>query len=124
MHGGSLEYSTEELNQVRLARAVVPYASRIAKTLSADPSILPLNVMFAEFTIESLMRPDMKTQAEWWKTLLDEGIVDPKFVAARLNLPEPPKEKPQPIVPGNGNGNGTGALPSEMVANMQRLQGD
>lgn len=110
MHGGPLEYSTEELNQIRLTRAVIPYTNRIAKTLSNDPAILPQNVMYAEFVLEALMRPDAKTRVEYWKTLLDMGVVDQAYIASRENLPPPPKPKPAPTPPPPPPGNGASTV--------------
>jgi HK97 family phage portal protein len=123
MHGGSLEYQTEELNQIRLARACLPYTSRIAKTLSADPGILPQNVMYAEFTLEALMRPDAKTRIEYWEKLKAMGVVDEAYIASRENLPAPPPPKPSPIPPVNQPGNGNGNVDPSALAAMMAANG-
>jgi HK97 family phage portal protein len=95
--GDSLTYATTESNQIQFAQmAVAPLTNRIAKTLSADPQILPWNVMYAEFVLEALMRADMKTRVEYWEKLLAMNVVSREFVAARESLPAPPAEKPPP----------------------------
>lgn len=97
--GDSLTYATTESNQIQFAQmAIAPLANRIQKAVSNDPEILPWNVMFAEFQLGALYRADMKTRAEYWKTLLDMGVVDVDYVAARENLPKPiPKPEPPPM---------------------------
>jgi hypothetical protein len=40
----------------------------------------------------------MKTRIEYWKGLKDMGVVDADYIAARENLPKPPKEKPVPAL--------------------------
>jgi HK97 family phage portal protein len=96
--GDSLTYATTESNQIQFAtQAVSPLTNRISKALSSDPAILPWNVMYCEFVLEGLMRADMKTRAEYWKSLKDMGVVDAEYIAARENLPKPPLEKkPEP----------------------------
>lgn len=118
MHGGSLEYSTEELNQIRLTRAVIPYTSRIQAAVTSDPAILPQNVMFAEFTLEALMRPDAKTRIDYWQKLKAMGVVTAEYIAARENLPAPPPPPPPPPAPPPPpDGNGSGKLnPSDVAA--------
>jgi HK97 family phage portal protein len=99
--GDSLTYATTESNQIQFAQmAVLPIADTISKALSSDPGLLPWNVMFAEFTLESLIRADAKTRAEVWKLYKDMGVVDEAYIAARENLPKPPTPKPQPAIPG------------------------
>jgi HK97 family phage portal protein len=62
--GDSLTYATTESNQIQFAQmAVLPIADTIGKALSSDPGLLPWKVMFAEFTLESLIRADAKTRA-------------------------------------------------------------
>jgi HK97 family phage portal protein len=93
--GDSLTYATTESNQIQFAtQAVSPLTNRIARALSLDPSILPWNVMYAEFVLEGLMRADMKTRAEYWEKLKAMGVVDAEYIASRENLPKPPKQEP------------------------------
>jgi HK97 family phage portal protein len=96
--GDSLTYATTESNQIQFAQmAVAPLTDRIAKALSADPQILPWNVMYCEFVLEGLLRADMRTRAEYWGKLKEMGVVDEAYIAARENLPKPPKKEPAPI---------------------------
>jgi len=100
--GDSLTYATTESNQIQFAQmAVLPIADTIGKALSSDPGLLPWNVMFAEFTLESLIRADAKTRAEVWKIYKDMGVVDEAYIASRENLPKPPpKPKIPDVIPG------------------------
>lgn len=97
--GDSLTYATTESNQIQFAtQAVAPLTNRIARALSSDPAILPWNVMYCEFVLEGLLRADMKTRAEYWKTLKEMGVVSEAYIASRENLPAPPP-KPKPVAP-------------------------
>ena len=126
--GDSLTYATQESNQIQFAQmAIAPITNRIARAVSADPEILPWNVMYCSFVLEGLMRGDMKTRAEYWAVLKNLGVVDNKFIASRENLPEPPPEPatPRPLVNDGlaatkGNGNGNGAVDLEQLMASQR----
>ena len=110
--GDSLTYATTESNQIQFAtQAVAPLTNRIARALSSDPAILSWNVMYCEFVLEGLLRADMKTRAEYWKTLKEMGVVDEAYIAARENLPAPPP-KPKPVAP---------PAPLQMVPERQQL---
>ena len=103
--GDSLTYATTESNQIQFAQmAVLPVADTIAKALSSDPSLLPWNVMYAEFVLESLLRADMKSRAEYWKTMKDVLGLDPEYIASRENIPRDALKEPEKpvLVPGNG----------------------
>jgi HK97 family phage portal protein len=104
--GDSLTYATTESNQIQFAQmAVLPIADTIAKALSSDPSLLPWNVMYAEFVLESLLRADMKSRAEYWKTMKDVLGLDPEYIASRENIPRDALKEPEPIpVPPAENG--------------------
>lgn len=87
--GDSLTYATTESNQIQFAQwAVAPLTNRIAKALTHDPGVLPQNVMYAEFTLEGLLRADMKTRAEYWASMKGTLGLDPAFIAARENIPQ------------------------------------
>jgi HK97 family phage portal protein len=93
--GDSLRYETVEANAIQFAtQAVAPLTNRIAKALSLDPSVLPWNVMYAEFVLEALFRADMKSRAEYWKVLKELEVVNAEYIASRENLPKPPKQEP------------------------------
>jgi hypothetical protein len=64
--------------------------------LTNDPGILPQNVMYAEFTLEGLLRADMKTRAEYWASMKDTLGLDPEFIAARENIPQSALMEPEP----------------------------
>jgi HK97 family phage portal protein len=128
MHGGSLEYSTEELNQIRFSRAIWPLTNTIQEALTSDPAILPWNVMYAEFVLEAMMRPDMKTQAEFWEKLKDVLDLDPEYIAGRLNIPKDAIKEPEPPPPVatesavEENGTGNGVVPPEMAQMQNALK--
>lgn len=96
--GDSLTYATTESNQIQFAQmAVAPVTTLIGKALSSDPSILPWNVMYAEFVLEGLMRADMTTRSNYWKTMKEVLGLKPEFIAARENIPPDAIEEPKPI---------------------------
>jgi phage portal protein BeeE len=102
--GDSLTYANEASNDRQFHRlAVLPIAETIAKALSADPSLLPWNVMYAEFTYEAILRVDPKTQADYFQVLQTVLNLDPEYIATRLNIPKdalkPEPAKPEPVVP-------------------------
>lgn len=97
--GDSLTYATTESNQIQFAQmAVAPITNRIGRAISTDPEILPLNVMYAEFVLEGLLRADMKTRAEYWGMMKATLGLDPEYIAARENIPQaalkPPEKTP------------------------------
>jgi HK97 family phage portal protein len=95
--GDSLTYATTESNQIQFAQmAVSPMTTRIGSALTNDPGILPQNVMYAEFTLEGLLRADMKTRAEYWASMKDTLGLDPEFIAARENIPQSALMEPEP----------------------------
>lgn len=94
--GDSLTYATTESNQIQFAQmAVLPIANTIAKAVSSDPAILPWNIMYCEFVLEGLLRADMKTRAEYWEKMKAVLNLDPKFIAARENIPQDALEEPK-----------------------------
>src|SRR5262245_1432332 len=96
--GDSLTYATTESTQITFAQmAVAPFTTLIGKALSADPAILPWNVMFAEFVLEGLMRADMRTRSEYWKTMKDVLGLKPEYIASRENIPHDALEEPKPV---------------------------
>ncbi len=96
--GDSLTYATTESNQIQFAQmAIVPITNRIAKALTTDPSLLPWNVMYAEFVLEKLLRADMKTRAEYWASMKTTLGLDPEFIAARENIPQSALKEPEPV---------------------------
>lgn len=98
--GDSLTYATTESNQIQFAQqAIMPLTNRIARALSSDPSILPQNVMYAEFTLEGLLRADMKTRAEYWASMKTTLGLSPEFIASRENIPQSALEEPEPPPP-------------------------
>lgn len=120
--GDSLTYATTESNQIQFGQmAVLPIADTIAKALSSDPSLLPWDVMYAEFVIEALFRADMKSRAEYWKTMKDVLGLDPEYIASRENIPrdalKEPEPVPQVVLPGE-NGNGAAPDPTQNPAMM------
>jgi HK97 family phage portal protein len=123
--GDSLTYATTESNEIQFAQmALMPMANTIAKALTADPAILPWNVMFAEFVFEGRLRADMKTRAEYWKTMKEVLRLDPEYIASRENIPREaiePEPEPPPIVPA-GEADGNGAVPPEMTQMQQALK--
>jgi HK97 family phage portal protein len=132
--GDALTYATVEMNQTAIAiDAIAPMAHTIAQAVSQDPSILPQNVMSAEFVLEAMMRADAETRANFYEKLVGMGAMTADEVRKRENMPaltaaqkrelEPPKPPPAPGAPaglpavnGNGNGaangNGNGAMPA------------
>lgn len=122
--GDPLTYATTESNQIQFAQmAVLPIANMITKALSSDPAILPWNVMYCEFVLEGLLRADMKTRAEYWKTMKDVLNLDPKFIAARENIPQDALEEPQDSAVAMPGGNGTVPEPLRLQASrIQALQ--
>lgn len=112
--GDSLTYATTESNQIQFAQmGVSPLTNRIAKALTMDPAILPRNRMYAEFTIEAMLRADMRTRVEYWKALKDMGVVDAEYIASRENLPPPPADAE--VTPAPEPTNGTVALPASRI---------
>ena len=96
--GDSLTYATTESNQIQFAQmAIAPITNRIAKAVSSDPGILPQNVMYAEHTLEGLLRADMKTRAEYWASMKTTLGLDPEFIAARENIPQSALVEPEPV---------------------------
>jgi HK97 family phage portal protein len=96
--GDSLTYATTESNQIQFAQmAIAPITSRIAKAVSSDPGILPQNVMYAEHTLEGLLRADMKTRAEYWASMKSTLGLSPEFIAGRENIPQDALEEPEPV---------------------------
>jgi HK97 family phage portal protein len=102
--GDSLTYATTESNQIQFAQmAVLPIADTIAKAISADPALLPWNVMFAEFVLESLLRADMKSRAEYWEKMQKVLRLTPEYIASRENIPRDaigPEPNPLPVTMG------------------------
>lgn len=95
--GDSLTYATTESNQIQFAQwAVAPLTNRIAKAVTNDPGILPQNVMYAEHTLEGLLRADMKTRAEYWSSMKATLGLDPEFIASRENIPQSALMEPEP----------------------------
>lgn len=96
--GDSLTYQTVESNKIQLAtQAIAPVANNIAQFVSADVSIFPFPSWSCEFVLEGLLRGDSTARATYWKTMKELGVVDEKFIAAKENLPDPPKPKPVPV---------------------------
>jgi HK97 family phage portal protein len=96
--GDSLTYATTESNQIQFAQmAVAPVTTLIAKALSGDPAILPWNVMYAEFVLEGLLRADMRTRSEYWKTMKEVLGLDPEYIASRENIPRDALKEPEPV---------------------------
>ena len=112
--GDSLTYATTESNQIQFVQmAVAPITNRIAKAITTDPSILPWNVMYAEFVLEGLLRADMKTRSEYWASMKATLGLDPEYIAARENIPKDAlvEPEPPPLPPSDQGGNG--AVPGE-----------
>lgn len=122
--GDSLTYATTESNQIQFAQmAVLPVANMISRSLSADPAILPWNVMYCEFVLEGLLRADMKTRAEYWKTMKDVLGLDPEYIAARENIPQDALEEPEPLpISQDGAASGNGQVPPAMTEMQNRLK--
>lgn len=99
--GDSLTYATTESNQIQFVQmAIAPITNRIAKAVSTDPELLPQNVMYAEFVLEGVLRADMKTRAEYYKTMKEVLNLDPAWIAARENIPQDAlKPEPKPVAP-------------------------
>jgi HK97 family phage portal protein len=119
--GDSLTYATTESNQIQFAQmAVAPLTGLISGALSADPALLPWNVMYCEFVLEGLLRADMKTRAEYYSTMQPLLRLTPEYIAARENIPQDaigPKPKPVPIAE-----NGEAPLPPAMQEQAARVQ--
>jgi hypothetical protein len=101
------------------------------EAVSQDPSILPQNVMSAEFVLEAMMRADAKSRAKFYKIMSGVGAITPDEIRKRENMPaltEAQKRElkpPAPAPPAPGglglvagadapvvNGNGNGAMPA------------
>jgi len=119
--GDSLTYATTESNQLQFAQmAVLPVADTIAKSLSSDPSLLPWNVMYAEFVIESMLKADMKSRAEYWEKMQKVLRLTPEYIASRENIPHEaigPEPKPAVAAP-----DGNGVLPPAMQDQAARVR--
>lgn len=107
--GDSLTYSTVEMNQTAIAvDAVAPVCKTISDAVSQDPSLLPQNVMSAEFVLEAMMRADAKSRGEFYQALSAVKAITPDEIRKRENMPalsagqrrelNPPP--PQPALPG------------------------
>jgi hypothetical protein len=76
--------------------------------------------MYCEFVLEGLLRADMKTRSEYWKTMKDVLGLKPDFIASRENIPpdalEPPQKPPELPAPD------TSPLPPEMVQMQDALK--
>jgi len=59
--------------------------------------LLPQNVMYAEHTLEGLLRADMKTRAEYWASMKTTLGLDPEFIAGRENIPQSALKEPEPV---------------------------
>ncbi len=95
--GDSLTYATVEGNKIQMAQtAIMPLTDTIDQAVSQDPEILPQPSMYAEHTLEGLLRADKKTEAEYLEKLHTMGVIDEAFIAELLNLPKPPPPKPVP----------------------------
>ena len=125
--GDSLTYTNEASNDRQFHRlAVLPIAETIAKALSSDPSLLPWNVMYAEFVYEAVMRADPTTQIEYLEKLQKMLNLDPEYIAARLNIPKDAIKEPEPVtaVTGVTEQNGTAPDPTQnpaMVAQAAKV---
>jgi hypothetical protein len=127
-----LTYATVEMNSTAIAvDAIAPMAKTISDAVSQDPSILPQNVMSAEFVLEAMMRADAKSRAEFYKIMSEVGAITKDEIRKRENMPaltEAQKRElkpPAPAPPAPGglglvagadapvvNGNGNGAMPA------------
>lgn len=124
--GDSLTYATVEANQQAIAvNAVAPVTATIEDALSQDPSILPQNVMSAEFVLEAMMRADATSRAAFYKALSEVKAITADEIRKRESMPpltgaQKSELNPAPVqeqLPGlgrepvlNGNGpSGTGA---------------
>jgi phage portal protein BeeE len=97
--GDSLTYATQLSNDIQFHRlAVLPLAGEIADTLSIDASLLPWNVMYAEFVYDAILRADPMTQAEYWEKLQKILRLRPEYIAARMNIPQD-AIGPEPVAP-------------------------
>lgn len=86
--GDSLTYATVEMNQTAVAvDAVAPIAKTISDAVSQDPSILPQNVMSAEFVLEAMMRADAKSRGEFYTALAGVGAITADEIRKRENMP-------------------------------------
>jgi HK97 family phage portal protein len=126
--GEGLHYSTVEMNQTAIAvDAVAPLVKTISDALSQDPSLMPQNIHWAEFTLEGMLRADAKSRAEFYEKLVGMKAMHPEEVRTRENLPPltaaqkkelnppPPPQLSLDDEPEGGalmNGNGNGAMPS------------
>lgn len=129
--GQGLTYSTVEMNQTAIAvDAIAPLAKTITDALSQDPSLMPQNIHWAEFTLEGMMRADAKSRAEFYEKLVGMKAMLPDEVRKRENLPpltaaqkrelNPPPTPQLELPSGEGedeldastNGNGNGAMPA------------
>jgi len=82
--GGSLTYSTVELNGVKFnRRAVLPWTSRLQAAWS---EMLPASD-FVEFDLDSAARPDLKTRADIFGALFRSGVT-PDAAARTAGLPD------------------------------------
>jgi len=122
--GDSLTYATTESNSIQFAQmAVAPITTRIQAAVTNDASLLPQNVNYAEFTLEGLMRADMKTRAEYWASMKTTLNLDPEYIAARENIPQSALETPAPTPDPNAQpADGTPQLAPEMLAMQDRLR--
>lgn len=95
--GDSLTYATVEGNKIQLAQtAIMPLTHTIAQAVGQDPEILPQPSMYAEFTLEALLRADKITQATYWEKMHGMGVISEDSIAQFENLPKPPPPKPVP----------------------------
>lgn len=98
--GESLTYATVEMNQTaRATRAIAPLAKTISDAVSQDPSLLPQNVMTAEFVLEAMMRADAKSRGEFYKALSDVKAITADEIRKRENMPALTAEQKRELNP-------------------------
>jgi HK97 family phage portal protein len=124
--GDSLVYSTVEMNQEHFAlHAIAPWTNTIAKALSNDPSLLPQNVFYAEFTLEAMLRANAKDRGDFYQTLSSVKAITADEIRQRENLPAltqaqkdelSPPQPEQLQIPGT-----TPDMPQQMPANVTAL---
>lgn len=129
--GDSLTYATVESNQTQFAlNAIAPLTTTISEALSQDPSLMPQNIHWAEFTLEGMLRANAEARANFYEKLVGMKAMHPEEVRKlenfppltkkqkdELNPPPPPQlslpdmPESEETEPMNGNGNGNGVLP-------------
>ena len=96
--GDRLHYSSSEQDRLDLLTlAVQPILTLIEQVISADPDLSPART-FCEFTVDSLLRADALTRAQYYQTMIAAGVLTPQEVRLREGLTAvPPPQSPRPF---------------------------